>query len=67
VAAPLAISTLVLLVLLVTGPRFGMVWDEGYTVNRERLLDTWLDRVLNPAVPGQWRLAFDKPDLDRYW
>jgi hypothetical protein len=66
-AAPVMVSMLVLLALLITGPRFGMVWDEGYTVNRDRLLDTWFRRILDPASPGQWRLGFTKPELDRFW
>jgi hypothetical protein len=54
-AAPV-VSAATLLVLLATSLRFGMAWDEGYTVRRERLLDRWFDRP-----------AFDKATLDRSW
>jgi Dolichyl-phosphate-mannose-protein mannosyltransferase len=64
---PLGVSALALLTLLTTGPAFGMVWDEGYTVRRERLLDQWFHRVCASARSGQWRLTFEKRDLDRYW
>jgi hypothetical protein len=53
--------------LLATSAQFGMVWDEGYTVRRERLLDQWLDRALVWIERGQWRLAFDQRELDNYW
>jgi 4-amino-4-deoxy-L-arabinose transferase-like glycosyltransferase len=64
---PLGFSALALLTLLTTGPAFGMVWDEGYTVRRERLLDKWFHRVCASARSGQWRLAFEKRELDHYW
>ena len=66
-AAPLGMSILALAVLLGTSAQLGMVWDEGYTVRRERLLDQWFLRVLAPVGHGGWRLAFHKPDLDHYW
>jgi hypothetical protein len=66
-AVPVVISALALLALAATSPHFGMVWDEGYTVRRERLLDQWFHRALALAEAGQWRLAFDKRDLDRHW
>jgi hypothetical protein len=61
------LSTLVLLALVATGPQFGMVWDEGYTVRRDRLLDAWFGRVLDPSGHGQWRENLTKPELDRSW
>jgi hypothetical protein len=66
-SASLVVSTLALLVLLATGPQFGMVWDEGYTVRRDRLLDGWFSRVACAASPGQLRQAFDRSELDRSW
>jgi hypothetical protein len=44
-----------------------MVWDEGYTVRRERLLNEWFLRVLASVKSRDWRLAFDKGDLDHCW
>jgi Dolichyl-phosphate-mannose-protein mannosyltransferase len=66
-ASPLLVSALTLLALVATDSQFGMVWDEGYTVRRDRLLDEWFGRVLDPASPGRLRDAFDKPNLDHYW
>jgi 4-amino-4-deoxy-L-arabinose transferase-like glycosyltransferase len=65
--ASLLVSILALLALLATGPQFGMIWDEGYTVRRDRLLDEWSSRVTHVASPGQLRHAFDRSELDRNW
>ena len=67
IAASLALSGLVLLTLLATGPQFGMVWDESYTVKRERLLNAWFAGFLTMAGSGQWRTSFTKAVLDHYW
>jgi len=67
IAAPLGMSIVALAALLGTSTHYGMVWDEGYTIRRERLLDEWFPRAIAPVRPGEWRLAFEKPDLDRYW
>jgi hypothetical protein len=64
-ALGLAIATLA--TLLATSSQFGMVWDEGYTVRRERLLGQWFVRITDPARPGRWLHALEKPELDRYW
>jgi hypothetical protein len=66
-AAPSVVSALTLLALVATGPQFGMVWDEGYTVLRERLLDEWFERASSAGSRGQLRRAFDKAELDHYW
>jgi hypothetical protein len=65
--ASLLVSILALLLLLATGPQFGMVWDEGYTVRRDRLLNEWLGRVIHAASLGELRHAFDRSELDRSW
>ncbi len=67
VGAPIGISALVLLTLVTTSTRFGMAWDEGYTVRRERLLDQWFQIAFTPTRPGGLWLAFEKAALDRYW
>jgi len=66
-AAPLGISIVALAALLGTSVDYGMAWDEGYTIRREQLLDEWFHRALAPVRPEEWLLAFEKPDLDRYW
>jgi hypothetical protein len=44
-----------------------MVWDEGYTVRRDRLLDEWFSRVVHAASLGELRHAFVRSELDRSW
>jgi hypothetical protein len=63
----LGIAALALSALLATGPRFGMVWDEGYSVRREWLLNEWFRSVVYPPTPDGWPLAFEKRQLDFYW
>ncbi len=66
-AAPLIVTALTLAALMATGPQFGMVWDEGYTVRRDRSLDAWFGRVLSATGPIRLRAAFAKPVLDHDW
>jgi len=66
-AAALSFSVLALLVLLGTSRHFGMVWDEGHTVRRDRLLEKWFSRLGAPMSSSAWRVAFQKHILDRYW
>ena len=66
-AAALLLSVLALLVLLGTSRHFGMVWDEGYTVLRDRLLEKWFSRLGAPVSASAWRVAFQKDTLDRHW
>jgi 4-amino-4-deoxy-L-arabinose transferase-like glycosyltransferase len=61
------VSALTLLVVLATGPQFGMVWDEGYTVRRDRLLNEWFGRVLSVTSLARVQEEFGKPALDHYW
>jgi Dolichyl-phosphate-mannose-protein mannosyltransferase len=65
--APLALSIMVLSALLATSAQYGMAWDEGYTIRRERLLDQWFARGADPARPGGWWPKLNQTDLDRYW
>jgi hypothetical protein len=67
IAVSLAMSGLTLSTLLVTGPQFGMVWDESFTVKRERHLNEWFEKFLTQAESGQRRFGFTKVVLDRYW
>ena len=61
--------------LVATEPAFGLVWDEGYTVRRDRRLAGWLDGVIHaPSMaaradlfaPGPlaygWPFAREEPD-----
>jgi hypothetical protein len=63
----LAIAGGVLTVLLATGPDFGMVWDEGHTVRRDRLLADWFSRLAAPAEGHTRWEAFTDRALDRSW
>ena len=67
IAGSLVMSGLVLSTLLVTGPQFGMVWDESFTVRRERHLDEWFERYVLQPESAQRRLGFTKSALDQYW
>ncbi|MDR3638942.1 MAG: glycosyltransferase family 39 protein [Isosphaeraceae bacterium] len=63
----LVLATAATTLLLATGPDFGMVWDEGYTVRRERLLDDWFRLVATPLQRGGGWAAFEKSRLDHNW
>ena len=67
IAASLAMSGMALSILLVTGPQFGMVWDESFTVKREQLLNQWFEKYVTQADSAQRRRGFTKLVLDRYW
>lgn len=60
-------SALASIALLTTSAQFGMAWDEGYTIRRDRLLDRWFGRVFTPSNPDERRWAFEKSELDRSW
>jgi hypothetical protein len=64
IAAAVAASALAL--LLGTAADFGMAWDEGHTVRRERALSIWFAKF--EAPPGHTRAEmFGEHELDRYW
>lgn len=53
-------------ILLATSRDYGMVWDEGHTIRRERMLAEWMTWLVNPA----WRTrgdAFSSRTLAQYW
>jgi hypothetical protein len=53
--------------LLATSPDFGMAWDEGFTVERERVLGLWFERLIAPP-PGWHRFqALDQRELNWGW
>src|SRR5262249_25377212 len=53
--------------LLDSSPDFGMAWDEGFTVQRERVLGAWIGRLLDPAGGSRWFQAFEQRQLDESW
>ena len=63
----LGVAVTSLVALLATGPDFGMVWDEGYTVRRERLLDDWFEGLVNPPWPGGRSSAFERKTFETNW
>ena len=65
--APFIMSILAFAAILATSADYGMVWDEGYTIRRERLLNQWFSRASAHVMPeGLW-LPFGKAELDHYW
>jgi 4-amino-4-deoxy-L-arabinose transferase-like glycosyltransferase len=50
----LGIAAIALIVLLVTSRDFGMVWDEGMTIGRERWLARWVSWLVQPPA-GRFR------------
>src|SRR5512135_2014939 len=53
-AAALAITVATVALLVATGPRLAIVWDEGYTLGREARLRSWFQAL---ADPPRWFLA----------
>ncbi len=51
--------------LAATNAQLGMVWDEAFTLRRDRLLADWATRAWAEGPP--WRQALAKPTLDRWW
>jgi 4-amino-4-deoxy-L-arabinose transferase-like glycosyltransferase len=44
-----AVASATLILLLATGPRLAIVWDEGYTLGREQRLRLWFRALADPA------------------
>ncbi len=65
IAAAIAGATLALLVA--TGPDYGMVWDEGHTVRRERVLGRWFAWVADPPEGHTRGEAFARDALALGW
>jgi len=59
----LAVASAALALLLTSARDFGMVWDEGHTVRRERVLAEWFARLA--GSPGLD--AFTPRSLERGW
>ncbi|CAN5913849.1 hypothetical protein BH23PLA1_BH23PLA1_15540 [soil metagenome] len=63
----MALAVVALSSLLWTDADFGMVWDEGHTIRRERLLERWFVLVFDPpAGRSRWQ-AFTDQSLERHW
>jgi hypothetical protein len=63
----LAVTAVSLGALLATSRDYAMVWDEGHTVGRERVLAGWFARLA--AAPGADARAelFSRNELERSW
>jgi hypothetical protein len=62
-----AIGLAALLVLLSTCRDYGMVWDEGHTIRRERMLADWFSWLIQPPSHRSRADAFSRHNLDIYW
>ncbi len=61
------LAAAVLAALLVSSGDYAMVLDEGFTIDREKTLAQWFDRVVEPP-PGTSRSEyFQQGVLERYW
>ncbi len=50
------VSLVTLTVLLATGPRLAIVWDEGYTLGRVERVRSWLRAMVDPpSFAASWR------------
>lgn len=60
----LGVACLTLVLLLATGPRLAIVWDEGYTLGREERVRAWLRALRDPpAFAATWRPPSPLEDL----
>ena len=63
----LAVTVVSLAALLATSRDYAMVWDEGHTVGRERVLADWFARLAAaPEAHSRARL-FSRSELERSW
>jgi hypothetical protein len=53
--------------LLGTSHDYGMVWDEGHTIRRERLLADWFSWLADPPTSRGRAEAFSRRTLAIYW
>jgi hypothetical protein len=65
VAVALGLTCLVALVA--TSRDYGMVWDEGHSIRREKLLEKWFAWVVEPPQNRTRTDAFSKRNLALYW
>jgi hypothetical protein len=63
----LAVGLATLGALVATSGDYGMVWDEGHTVRRDRVLADWFARVFDPPTPSARSEAFSRRVLERCW
>jgi 4-amino-4-deoxy-L-arabinose transferase-like glycosyltransferase len=67
--AALAVTAATFALLLATGPRLAMVWDEGYTLGREARIRLWFQALRDPpGFAAKWQpphrelVQPDRPD-----
>jgi hypothetical protein len=65
--AAVAIGFAALLALLTTSRDYGMVWDEGHSIRRERMLADWFTWLINPPSHRSRAEAFSRRNLEIYW
>ncbi len=66
-ALALAVGLVGFTALLGTSQDFGMVWDEGHTVRRDRQLAAWFGKLSEARSGKDLSALFDKAALARYW
>jgi hypothetical protein len=65
--AAVAIAFAALVLLLATSADTGMVWDEAYTVRRERVLGEWFASLFLPRTGSSLWASFEDRELERSW
>src|SRR6516225_1826627 len=65
--AAVAIGFAALLALLTTSRDYGMVWDEGHSIRRERMLADWFTWLITPPSHRSRAEAFSRHNLEIYW
>jgi hypothetical protein len=63
----LALTVAALLLVLATSADFGIVWDEAYTVRRERTLREWFTGLFHAPPGATFRTSFSAQVLERSW
>jgi hypothetical protein len=62
-----AVTAVTLCLLLATSRDYGMVWDEGHTVRRERTLARWFTWVVLGESSGLSGSPFAAKALEQFW
>ena len=61
------VTTIILAALLSTSRDYAMAFDEGFTVNRERVLARWFSAVVNPPAGFTRSDVFSREAMERFW
>jgi hypothetical protein len=61
------VSLVSLVALVSTSSHYGMAWDEGHTVRRERTLASWFQSLISPPPDRSHLAAFSESSLSRHW